>query len=666
MLKLRAIIFLVALLALSSFRSDAQTEDVAQHVYRISQDSIFLVYLNDSTGSPTALGTAFLVAPRLLITNAHVANAGSPVLAVGPVRIPLTVVRTDEQNDLAILSVGVDLTSKPLPLAKEEPSPGQQVFAIGNPEGLEKTISQGIVAGLRQNNARKLIQITSPISHGSSGGPILNASGEVVGVAVGMIEDGQNLNFAIPVSYVRQILASKSEIPAASTDFTSEVEKAFQLLKKRSDESYSDDPNSPYNKDGEQILALVKHVEAGSDRAPDLEAIACMSSSDSLLSDSGIAAARKLVQKSPSLANRELLTYTLYLRMTFEGYAAAFAKEGSNEKNEAKAAQDRYESEALREGSAILSQERNKTHPTADFVVANIKENQSNYGEAIDLFSRVVANPAKECGDDLTKSSYSQLVYSSASSSRPDDAERWFKRYASVYQPSFYEWDAEGDRRDAAHDFKGAADSYERAAADSSYDYDYCYAAVENYLANPTNADGVLKDGRSCVDASVRDTSQDNQRHFKGQLPSVYKYMATVLQSRGVDQPALEYIKESLAAKPDDPFSLSKEGDIFEDLQRYSECISAYQSAISVSDGKYPWMNFQLGNCYFDTENWSMAAAAFRRSAEADKTDAASAFNEGLSLARQGYGADAREWFNEALRRKPDDDLKIKIVSALK
>ena len=73
-----------------------QAGDEAKKIYSSSQDSVFLVYLNDSSGTPSALGSAFLVAPRLLVTNAHVADAGSPVLAVGPVRIPLKVLRLDE------------------------------------------------------------------------------------------------------------------------------------------------------------------------------------------------------------------------------------------------------------------------------------------------------------------------------------------------------------------------------------------------------------------------------------------------------------------------------------------------------------------------------------------------------------------------------------------
>ena len=103
-----------------------QSDTTAERIYNSSQDSVFLVYLNDNTGSPTALGSAFLVARRTLVTNAHVADAGNPVLAVGPVRLPLKVVRIDRKNDLAILSVDVDLTSKPLPLATGTLTPGEQ------------------------------------------------------------------------------------------------------------------------------------------------------------------------------------------------------------------------------------------------------------------------------------------------------------------------------------------------------------------------------------------------------------------------------------------------------------------------------------------------------------------------------------------------------------
>jgi S1-C subfamily serine protease len=244
-----------ALLIAASFAS-GQSAETAKDVYNASEESVFLIFLNDSSGSPNALGSAFLVAPRVLITNAHVVDAGSPVLAVGPVRIPLKVLRTDEKNDLATLAVDVDLTSKPLPLATEPAAPGETVFAIGNPEGLERTISQGIVSGVRKSDNRDLLQITTPISHGSSGGPILNSKGEVVGVAVGMLEDGQNLNFAVPVKFVAQLLAQRDK-PPRPIDIEASLAQARTLLEKREKTEYSTDAASEYQQDTQQLLSVV-------------------------------------------------------------------------------------------------------------------------------------------------------------------------------------------------------------------------------------------------------------------------------------------------------------------------------------------------------------------------------------------------------------------------
>ena len=100
---------------------------------------------------------------------------------------------------------------------------GDTVFAVGNPQGLEGTFSQGIVSGIRQFDADSLLQITAPISPGSSGGPVVDSEGKVVGVAVATFKGGQNLNFAIPAKYVDELLqkAGKSEPLSSKTSKTS-------------------------------------------------------------------------------------------------------------------------------------------------------------------------------------------------------------------------------------------------------------------------------------------------------------------------------------------------------------------------------------------------------------------------------------------------------------
>src|SRR5262249_16479607 len=89
---------------------------------------------------------------------------------------------------------------------------GDQVFVIGNPLGLEGTLSQGIVSALRKLDQNSLIQITAPISSGSSGGPVLSIDGKVIGVAVATFVRGQNLNFAIPSSYLAKLMFAKRSL----------------------------------------------------------------------------------------------------------------------------------------------------------------------------------------------------------------------------------------------------------------------------------------------------------------------------------------------------------------------------------------------------------------------------------------------------------------------
>jgi len=121
-----------------------------------------------------------------------------------------TILNFDEESDLALLRVP-EASKSNLPVlslaANENISVGQTIYALGNPEGLVGTISPGIISALRTLNSQPLIQVTAPISHGSSGGPIVNSVGEVVGVAQGSLSEGQNLNFAVPAELVAILIA---------------------------------------------------------------------------------------------------------------------------------------------------------------------------------------------------------------------------------------------------------------------------------------------------------------------------------------------------------------------------------------------------------------------------------------------------------------------------
>lgn len=640
----------------------AQSTEIGKQVYSSSEESVFLIYLNDASGTPTALGSGFLVGKRTLITNAHVVEAGEPVLAVGPVRIPLKVVAIDRDDDLAELSVSVDLTSMPLSLAADSVKPGEQIFTLGNPEGLEKTISEGIVSGIRNRNGRKLIQITSPISHGSSGGPVLNAQGQVVGVAVGMLEDGQNLNFAVPVQFVKQLLEIKPG-PSTSFELQKSLNEAERLDADRIKSGYSDEAGSPYQIDLYALKDILNSILRNTSDAHALTQVVCYGTEAFELSDVGIQAARKLANSKVTAEGGALLAYALYDRSEDEGGKAFIAKEGSQEQNEAKAAHDKFLSEANDVASGAKGSAKGDSSVLADFVLGKAKEDRGDYAGAIPLDEQVAHGSESVCGNDLVKTAYQDLIESNVQLNRPDSAEKWFIAYASKYEPSAWEWDKEGDRRQSAHDSGGSAGAYEKAALASPvyYGYDYCYAAANRYLQEPSQEDALLADGRACIEASTKNSDKEQAKLFTHELPFVYTDMAGVLKDRGVYDAALQYAKEAINLKPDDPFPYYKEAEIYQQMHQNAECVAAAQNAIRVSDGKFSFMHFVLGNCYFEMENWTMAANSFRIAAEADRTDAPSAFNLALSLMNEERADDAQEWLREALRRNPDNALRNRI-----
>jgi hypothetical protein len=89
---------------------------------------------------------------------------------------------------------------------------GDRVAVISSPRGLENTVSDGLVSSIRQDEQRRLLQTTAPISGGSSGGPLFNSKGEVIGVTTLQMSAGQNLNFALPVEVLQELLQRRDNL----------------------------------------------------------------------------------------------------------------------------------------------------------------------------------------------------------------------------------------------------------------------------------------------------------------------------------------------------------------------------------------------------------------------------------------------------------------------
>jgi Trypsin-like peptidase domain len=204
---------LLCLILLSANIVVAQSPQSRKDIPTIAKSAkgAIVTIVTANNDDPIALGSGFLVSSDgAIATNYHVIASGNVAVvkfADGTVLPVDGVLATDKVHDLAIIKIH-GKTFQTLTLGNSDQiQVGEEVVAIGNPLGLELTVSNGILSGVRITKEEdKFLQTTAPISHGSSGGPLFNMLGEVVGVNALYLEGGASLNFAIPVNDVKNLL----------------------------------------------------------------------------------------------------------------------------------------------------------------------------------------------------------------------------------------------------------------------------------------------------------------------------------------------------------------------------------------------------------------------------------------------------------------------------
>jgi serine protease Do len=169
------------------------------------------------------VGTGFIVDKSgLVATNLHVVAGESSInvrLSDGTKLVVTRIAALDPDHDLALLATMPKAALPTLRLGDSDLlSAGDAVTAIGNPLGvLDYSVSNGLISSVRKIGPDlTVLQISAPISQGSSGGPLFNQAGEVVGITTAIITEGQNLNIAVPSNYLRLLLKSPKGMELAA------------------------------------------------------------------------------------------------------------------------------------------------------------------------------------------------------------------------------------------------------------------------------------------------------------------------------------------------------------------------------------------------------------------------------------------------------------------
>ena len=234
----RKVLFLSFLL-LYSHNSNGQSLS-AEQIYKKVSGAVVVVHAYNDNDELAAQGSGVVLNDKgYVVTNYHVLSGNSKLKILhGKEVVPyVDIIGIDVEKDILILKI----EAKKFPSVKIGDSKflniGQRVYAIGSPMGLENSISEGIISGLRSIDElkRNLIQMTASISPGSSGGAVVNDKGELIGISTLTAKEGQNLNFAIPIENILTV-----EIGSYSKN---DEYKDFELF----DKAFNADEKGNYN-----------------------------------------------------------------------------------------------------------------------------------------------------------------------------------------------------------------------------------------------------------------------------------------------------------------------------------------------------------------------------------------------------------------------------------
>lgn len=201
-----AVLCAVALGTAALVASTPAMAKTPSQVFEEVSASVVVVEAYNASGAQIGQGSGVIIAPGEVATNCHVLkDADRLQVRHGQEQHPARVRLSDAERDLCQIAAA-GLTARPAAIgATKLLKVGIRVYTVGAPQGLDLTLGEGIVSALREVPGGRFIQTTAPISPGSSGGGLFDENGVLVGLTTFYVSEGQNLNFALPVEWLREL-----------------------------------------------------------------------------------------------------------------------------------------------------------------------------------------------------------------------------------------------------------------------------------------------------------------------------------------------------------------------------------------------------------------------------------------------------------------------------
>jgi tetratricopeptide (TPR) repeat protein len=223
------VLFVLMVLAASFSQAQTRPQSEGSLIYDRCHSAVVVVVTLDKDNKALGQGSGFIIAPNKVVTNHHVINGAINAVVMfadGQTEAVDGFLADNASRDIAILSVRTGGRA-PLKVGDElSLKQGDEVYAIGAPKGLDLSITNGIVSGFRTIEDQFFLQTTAPIAPGSSGGPLFDRNGNVIGVTTSLLNDSPGIYFSVGMGDVSRIMRSASTmvLPLSSLSARSEAE----------------------------------------------------------------------------------------------------------------------------------------------------------------------------------------------------------------------------------------------------------------------------------------------------------------------------------------------------------------------------------------------------------------------------------------------------------